>query len=227
MITIDTLTVRIGGRTILDRLTMHLTEGAVHGITGIGGAGKTTLLDTLCGYVPATSGSISRNGRPLRRRETAYLDSDGFLYPGMTGRDWIDLIRHYHPASDPAPYTDLFALPLDEEVSEWSPDMKKRLAVAATFMQEKEVVLLDEPFNGLEAETVHVVRHLIAAAGRAGRTVLVASHVFPMLETVADDLFVIDGGSVAARYDRADFIRADRELEMLFRRRYDAVFTKK
>lgn len=227
MITIDTLTVRAGGRTILDRLTMHLSEGRIHGIAGINGAGKTTLLNTLYGFMPAASGSITRNGRPLRRRETAYLESENFFYSGMTGRDYLDLIRHYHPSADPTPYVKLFALPIDEEVTRWSTGMKKKLALTAALMQEKEVLLLDEPFNGLDMEAVYAAQRMIAAAGRAGRTVLVTSHIFPTLEAVADDLFVIDGGSIAGRYDRPEFPRAARELEVFFRRRYEAAFAEK
>lgn len=227
MITIDSLTVRAGGRTILDRLTMHLSEGRIHGIVGINGAGKTTLLNALYGFMPAAAGSITRNGRPLRRRETAYLESENFFYPGMTCRDYLDLIRHYHPSSDPTPYMQLFALPLDEEVNVWSTGMKKKLALTAALIQEKEVLLLDEPFNGLDMEAVYAAQRMIAAAGRAGRTVIVTSHIFPTLEAVADDLFVLDGGSIAGHYDRSEFSRAARELEILFRRRYEALFSEK
>ena len=68
MITADNLTVRLGRRDILSRLNMHLTEGAIHGIVGINGAGKTTLLRTLYGLLRPTSGSVTRNGRPLNSR---------------------------------------------------------------------------------------------------------------------------------------------------------------
>lgn len=149
MITIDSLTVRAGGRTLLDRLTMHLSEGRIHGIVGIDGAGKTTLLNALYGIAPAASGSITRNGRPLRHRETSYLEHGPSFYPGLTGRDYLDLLRHYHPSSDPEPCMELFALPLDEEVCRWPADKRQELALAAAFMQEGELLLLDEPFEGL------------------------------------------------------------------------------
>lgn len=225
MITIDSLTVRAGGRTLLDRLTMHLSEGRIHGIVGIDGAGKTTLLNALYGIAPAASGSITRNGRPLRHRETSYLEHGPSFYPGLTGRDYLDLLRHYHPSSDPEPCMELFALPLDEEVCRWPADKRQELALAAAFMQDGELLLLDEPFEGLPPEAVQAAQRLILAAERTGRTVVVASRAFTALEEVADDLFVLDGGRIAGRYDRSEFSRAACELELLFRSSSKALFS--
>ena len=93
MITVDNLTVRLGGRDILRGLNMHLTQGAIHGIAGINGAGKTTLLRTLYGLLRPASGSVSRNGRPLNRREMVLLETEVPLYEGMTGRDLLVFFR--------------------------------------------------------------------------------------------------------------------------------------
>lgn len=225
MITIDSLTVRAGGRTILDRLTMHLTEGAVHGIVGVGGAGKSALLHTLYGFMPAAAGSVTRGGRPLRRRDTAYLESAPFFYEGMTAGDYLDLIARYHPSADPEPYVRLFDLPLGEEPSGWPADRKKKLALAGVLMQRKETVLLDAPFSGLDTESLPAVRRLIAMIAREGRTALVTSPALAPLENLADDLYLLDGGRIAARYEREEFARAVRETEILFRRRYDEMFS--
>lgn len=227
MITADNLTVRLGRRDILSRLNMHLTEGAIHGIVGINGAGKTTLLRTLYGLLRPTSGSVTRNGRPLNRREMALLETEPAFYEGMTGRDLLDLTAHYHPSSDPEPYLRLFALPADEPVDNWSTGMKRKLALSSVLMQRKEVVLLDEPFNGLDMESLYVTRQLLSRRRAEGATLVVTSHLMEPLAELCDDLFVLDGAAIAARYDRRKFPRAVRELEVIFRRRYEAEFAEK
>ena len=227
MITADNLTVRLGRRDILSRLNMHLTEGAIHGIVGINGAGKTTLLRTLYGLLRPTSGSVTRNGRPLNRREMALLETEQAFYEGMTGRDLLDLTAHYHPSSDPEPYLRLFALPADEPVDNWSTGMKRKLALSSVLMQRKEVVLLDEPFNGLDMESLYVTRQLLSRRRAEGATLVVTSHLMEPLAELCDDLFVLDGAAIAARYDRREFPRAVRELEVIFRRRYEAEFAEK
>ncbi len=227
MITADNLTVRLGRRDILSRLNMHLTEGAIHGIVGINGAGKTTLLRTLYGLLRPTSGSVTRNGRPLNRREMALLETEPAFYEGMTGRDLLDLTAHYHPSSDPEPYLRLFALPADEPVDNWSTGMKCKLALSSVLMQRKEVVLLDEPFNGLDMESLYVTRQLLSRRRAEGATLVVTSHLMEPLAELCDDLFVLDGAAIAARYDRREFPRAVRELEVIFRRRYEAEFAEK
>lgn len=227
MITADNLTVRLGRRDILSRLNMHLTEGTIHGIVGINGAGKTTLLRTLYGLLRPTSGSVTRNGRPLNRREMALLETEPAFYEGMTGRDRLDLTAHYHPSSDPEPYLRLFALPADEPVDNWSTGMKRKLALSSVLMQRKEVVLLDEPFNGLDMESLYVTRQLLSRRRAEGATLVVTSHLMEPLAELCDDLFVLDGAAIAARYDRREFPRAVRELEVIFRRRYEAEFAEK
>ena len=227
MITADNLTVRLGRRDILSRLNMHLTEGAIHGIVGINGAGKTTLLRTLYGLLRPTSGSVTRNGRPLNRREMALLETEPAFYEGMTGRDLLDLTAHYHPSSDPEPYLRLFALPADEPVDNWSTGMKRKLALSSVLMQRKEVVLLDEPFNGLDMESLYITRQLLSRRRAEGATLVVTSHLMEPLAELCDDLFVLDGAAIAARYDRREFPRAVRELEVIFRRRYEAEFAEK
>ena len=152
MITADNLTVRLGRRDILSRLNMHLTEGAIHGIVGINGAGKTTLLRTLYGLLRPTSGSVTRNGRPLNRREMALLETEPAFYEGMTGRDLLDMTARYRPGYDPAPLVRLFGLPLGQRVDTWPPERRRKLALCIVLMQRKPLLLLDEPFRGVGIE---------------------------------------------------------------------------
>lgn len=226
MITIDSLTVRHGNRTVLDGVTMHLTERAVHALVGIDGAGKTTLLDTLFGLVAPAAGSASRFGRPLRRRKMTYLPCKELRYEGMTGRDLLDLAARYHPGDDPAAYARLFALPIDERIGRWPTDMKKKLALTVALMQRTPILLLDEPFDGLDTEGLRTAQRLILRRQAAGTTLLVAARNFQPLADIADDLYILDGGRIAGAYRREEFPHAIRALETLSGRGYDGTFRK-
>jgi ABC-type multidrug transport system ATPase subunit len=105
--------------------------------------------------------------------------------------------------------------------------MKRKLALSSVLMQRKEVVLLDEPFNGLDMESLYVTRQLLSRRRAEGATLVVTSHLMEPLAELCDDLFVLDGAAIAARYDRREFPRAVRELEVIFRRRYEAEFAEK
>ena len=215
MITIDSLTVRYGQKTVLDRLTMHLTEGAGHGRAGTNGAGKTTLLETHFGLVRAAAGSMTRFGAHLGRSQTAYKPAESFFYDGMTGRDLLEMTAHYHPGTDPEPWIDLLGLPAEQPVGEWSAGMRRKLALAATLMQRKEVVLLDEPFNGLDMESLYVAQRLILRRRQEGATILITSHLLPTLTPIADDIRLLDDGRIAAEYRSGEYSRSDREVEAL------------
>lgn len=227
MITIDALTVRCGRKTVLDRLTMHLAEGSVHGLAGIDGAGKTTLVETLFGLVHPASGSITRFGRPLRRSQIAYLPAESRFYDGLTGRDLLELTARYHPGSDPEAWIESLALPAERPVDEWPAGMRRKLALAVTLMQRKEIVLLDEPFNGLDMESLCVAQRLILRRQREGATILVTSRLLPTLTPIADDIRLLDAGRIAAAYRRGEYARAEHELESLVHARSTRPFSDK
>ena len=199
MITIDALRVRDGEQTPLDGVTMLLTANAVHGIAG---EGRSVLLRAVYGLLTPESGRISAGGRPLRRREMAYLEAEPHFWPGLTARDCIDLVRRCNPASDPAPLLRRLPVPPDAEAAGMSPAERKRLAL---------VLLLDEPFRGLDVESLFAVQRLILQLGTEGRTLLVAADSLTPLDGICDDLYVLGGGCVRGRYEHYEFQRAARE----------------
>ena len=199
MITIDALRVRDRERTPLDGVTMLLTANAVHGIAG---EGRSELLRAVYGLAVPESGSVTSGGHPLRRRDMAYLEAEPRFWPGLTAGDCLGLVRRYHPASDPAPLLRRLPVPPAAEAASMPPNERKRLAL---------ILLLDEPFCGLDAESVFVVQQLILQLGCEGRTLLVAADSLALLDGICDDLYVLGGGQVQGRYEHYEFRRAIRE----------------
>ena len=209
MITIDALRVCEGQLTPLDGMTMHLTANAVHGVVG---DGRGALLRAVYGFTTPESGSITSGGHPLRRQDMAFLTANPHFWPGLTARDCIELIRHYDPAADPAKLLRRLPVSPDLEAASLPPAERKRLALVLVLMQRKPILLLDEPFRDLDAESRFALQELILRLGAEKRTLLIASEAFAPLDGICDDLYALRDGRVGRRYEHYEFDRAAREL---------------
>ena len=169
MITIDALRICDGERTLLDGVTMHLPANAVHGIAG---EGRSALLQALYGLVVPDAGRITLGGHPLRRCDVGFAEAEPRFWPGLTVRDCLDLAVRYNPGSNPAAMLRRLPVPLDAEAAALPGAERKRLALVLLLLNPKRVLLLDEPFRGLDVESAFMLRQLILRrrpAGGAGR----------------------------------------------------------
>ncbi len=207
MITIDALRIRDGERTLLDGVTMHLPANAVHGIAG---EGRSALLQALYGLVVPDAGRITAGGHPLRRRDVGFAEAEPRFWPGLTGRDCLGLAVRYNPGANPASMLRRLPVPLDAEAAALPEADRKRLALVLLLLNPKRVLLLDEPFRGLDVESAFMLRRLILQLGSEGRTVLVAARLAE-LDGICDDFYVLSGGVVRGRYEHYEFTRAVRE----------------
>ena len=197
------LTKRYGRRTAVDGLDLEVPTGVVAGFVGPNGAGKTTTMAMLLGLVRPTAGTGTVLGRPISR-PAAYLPRVGALierpafHPALTG---VENLRVLAVAGglDPAPIPRLLAtVGLGDRGGDryrsYSLGMKQRLGIAAALLGDPDLLVLDEPANGLDPQGVREMRALIGGLAGTGRTVLVSSHDLSELEQVCDWLVLIDTG---------------------------------
>jgi len=202
-LSVSGLTKRYGDRTVVDRLDIDLPSGVVAGFVGPNGAGKTTTMAMLLGLVRPTAGSGSVLGVSMDDpgsylpRVGALIESPAF-YPSLSGAENLRVFatvgRH-----------DVERIPLlldvvglgergDDRYRSYSLGMKQRLGIAAALLGDPELLILDEPANGLDPQGVREMRELISSLASTGRTVLVSSHDLSELEQVCDWLILIDTG---------------------------------
>jgi ABC-2 type transport system ATP-binding protein len=197
------LTKRYGRRTAVDRLDIDLPTGVVAGFIGPNGAGKTTTMAMLLGLVRPTSGSGWVLGEPLDDpasylpRVGALVESPAF-YPSLSGAENLALFAKVAAKDAAAIEPVLATVGLSDRAGDryrtYSLGMKQRLGIAAALIGDPELLILDEPANGLDPQGVRDIRGLVGSLTGTGRTVLVSSHDLSELEQICDWLVLIDGG---------------------------------
>ena len=208
VITIDGLTKRFGDVIAVDGLSFEVDQGMVTGFLGPNGAGKTTTLRMLLGLVTPTAGTARIQGRPYRelaaplRHVGAVLESSSF-HPGRTARNHLRVVSI--AAGLPRARADevLAQVGLDQaadrRVGGFSLGMRQRLALATALLGDPEVLVLDEPANGLDPEGIHWLRGFLRHLADQGRTVLVSSHVLAEVAQTVDQVVIIAHGRLVTQ----------------------------
>ncbi len=203
MLNIDQLTISYGRSIAVDALSLRIPTGEIHGIAGLNGAGKTSTLNCIFGFVRQQAGSISWNDSTKLHAVSAYLESNNYCYPGITGEEYLSLFSGNNDRI--TRWNALLKLPLNQAVDGYSSGMKKRLALAATLLLNKALVLMDEPFNALDMEGVEILRVVLKQLKAQGTTVLITSHILETLTQSCDVIHLIDKGKLKASYQQEDF----------------------
>ena len=209
------LTKRFGARTAVDQLDLDVPRGVVAGFVGPNGAGKTTTMAMLLGLVRPTSGVAHVLGSPITdpatysHRVGALIETPAF-YPHLTGAQNLHVLAIVgrHEDAEVAALLELVGLHDrgDDKYGTYSLGMKQRLGIAAALIGNPELLVLDEPSNGLDPQGMREMRELIAGLARADRTVLVSSHMLSELEQVCDWLVMIDTGRSVYQGPSAAFL---------------------
>lgn len=215
MLTINKLSVSYGKKSVLSELSFQADCGMIHGIVGYNGAGKTTLLNAIYG-IPRKFEEIELDGDILSRMSVSYLDAEQYYYPYITGRDYLKLFTTKNPCFDYETISGLFNIPIDNFVDGYSAGMKKKLAIVATLALGKEIIIMDEPFNGLDLQSVYLLQLVLKRVASKGKTVIVTSHIMESLLPLCDTISVLDGGNIAKTYLPADYQSLNENMHMKF-----------
>jgi ABC-2 type transport system ATP-binding protein len=196
------LTKRYGDRFAVDRVSMTVNSGEVYGFLGPNGAGKTTTLRMTLGLVRPSSGTATVLGQPAGSSQAlarigALVEGPGF-YPYLSGRDNLRALARYRGLPDGAVGEALARVDLahrgEDRFKAYSLGMKQRLGVAAALMGDPDLVVLDEPTNGLDPAGMADMRRLIVDLARGGQTVLLSSHLLDEVQEICDRVGVISRG---------------------------------
>jgi len=218
MITIESLTKTYGAFTALDDVGFTARDGRVTGFLGANGAGKSTTMRIIVGLTAATAGSATISGRrfvdmPNPALEVGVLLDASAQHAGRTGREILTIAQRLVGA--PAGRVDeLLALVslTDEEaerrVRNYSLGMRQRLGIATALVGDPEVLILDEPANGLDPAGIRWMRDLLRGHADRGGTVLLSSHLLHEIEIIADDIVVIGNGRIVAQGSKTELLSA-------------------
>ena len=212
MINVQGLVVSYNNQKVLKSITIDFEEGLVHGIVGLNGAGKTTFFNVLAKILKPDSGEIKQNGITPGIKNTAYLETGNFFFSRITGNEYLKIFQQTNAGFNLAALQEYFKLPLDELIENYSTGMKKKLALLAVLKQDKQLFILDEPFNGLDLETNKILEIIIVSLRKKQKTVFVSSHIIDPLLKTCDKIHLLENGCFVKTYLKTDFSKIEEDL---------------
>ena len=196
MIEINQLTVSYGNNVVLEKLNAQFKPGKIHGILGVNGAGKSTFFNTLYGTKKAIHGEIKLAENPIKKRDIAFLQTENYFYPLMKGKEYLQLVA---PQKDYQKWNEIFQLPLNDFVEDYSTGMKKKIAFMGLILLDRNVYILDEPFNGVDIQSNEILIRIIQSLKEKGKLILISSHILSSLLVVSDSIHRLQNG----QFDKA------------------------
>ena len=229
MLRIEHLTKRYGEKCAVDDLSLHIRPGEIYGFIGHNGAGKTTTIKAAVGILRFDEGTVHIDGRSLVddplacKRILAYIPDDPALYDYMTGIKYLDFIADVFGISaedrqvrirDLAARFELTA-DLAQPITAYSHGMKQKLSVIAAWLHRPKLIVMDEPFVGLDPKAAHTLKGMMREACDAGGAIFFSTHVLEVAEKLCDKVAIIKGGRLI-RSGTMEEVKGDDSLEDVF-----------
>lgn len=203
-VNVQHLTKRFGHETVLQDVSLSLEQGNIHGIIGRNGSGKTVLMKCICGFLRPTSGTVQVLGKRIGTdcdfapRTGMLIETPGFL-PHETGLNnllWLSKLGKHASSQQVKALIQLVGLDasLHKPVSQYSLGMRQRLGLAQALLDEPDLLILDEPMNGLDKRGVHSIRKLLLSLKAQGKTIILASHFAQDIDELCDTVCEMDQG---------------------------------
>ena len=208
VIVIDQVSKRFGEEEVLHPLSFAFRQGLIYGIVGNNGSGKTVLMKCICGFLLPSTGRILVNGKQIGKDVDfpedvgLIIETPGFL-PGMTGFQNLELLASLRKKIGKSRIRETLELvgldpDLKKHVSKYSLGMRQRLGIAQAIMEDPSILILDEPFNGLDKTGVAQMHQLILELKKKGKTILLSSHSQNDIDILCDVVCEMDAGNFAA-----------------------------
>ena len=229
MLRIEHLTKTFGEKKAVDDLSLHIAPGEIYGFIGHNGAGKTTTLKAVAGILRFDSGEIRIDGcsvaeQPLEcKRRLAYIPDNPDLYDYMTGIQYLNFIADIFgvsAADRQARIRDLaqrFALTADlaQPIAAYSHGMKQKLAIISAWLHQPKLIIMDEPFVGLDPKAAHLLKGMMREHCDAGGAIFFSTHVLEVAEKLCDKVAIIKAGALI-RSGTMEEVKGDDSLEEVF-----------
>ena len=229
MLRIEHLTKTFGEKTAVDDLTLHSQPGEIYGFIGHNGAGKTTTLKSVVGILPFDAGTITINGKSIQddpvacKKELAYIPDNPDLYDFMSGIKYLNFIADIFgiPAAERQEkirrYADLFELTNDlgQPISAYSHGMKQKLAVISGLLHSPKLIIMDEPFVGLDPKAAHLLKGMMREHCDNGGAIFFSTHVLEVAEKLCDKVAIIKQGKLI-KAGTMEEVKGDDSLEEVF-----------
>ena len=229
MLKIEHLTKTYGEKKAVDDLNLHIKPGEIYGFIGHNGAGKTTTLKAVVGILQFDSGEILIDGKSVRtaplacKRDIAYIPDNPDLYDYMTGIKYLNFIADIFGVSAAdrqariRQYAELFELTADlaQPIAAYSHGMKQKLAIIAAWLHQPKLIIMDEPFVGLDPKASHLLKGMMRDVCDAGGAIFFSTHVLEVAEKLCDKVAIIKGGKLV-RSGTMEEVKGDDSLEEVF-----------
>ncbi|ASV31164.1 MULTISPECIES: ABC transporter ATP-binding protein [Flavobacteriaceae] len=212
MIKIEKLSKFYGKKQVLNSIDLEFKKGKIYGIVGENGAGKTTLFRCISG-LESYKGNISSDFTELKDH-LGLLLTEPYFFSKITGKEYIQLLANARQTEiTKIENKNIFGLPLNQYASTYSTGMKKKLALTAILLQENNVFILDEPFNGVDIQSNLIITEIIKRFKKLEKTVIISSHIFSTLENTCDEIYLMKNGEIINKVEKADFKNLEKEMK--------------
>ena len=229
MLKIEHLTKTYGEKKAVDDLSLHIRAGEIYGFIGHNGAGKTTTLKAVAGILQFDAGEIIVNGKSIRtqpldcKRDMAYIPDNPDLYEYMTGIKYLNFVADIFGVSAEdrqeriRKYADLFELTADlaQPIAAYSHGMKQKLAIISAWLHAPKLIIMDEPFVGLDPKAAHLLKGMMRELCESGGAIFFSTHVLEVAEKLCDKVAIIKGGKLM-RSGTMEEVKGDDSLEEVF-----------
>ena len=229
MLKIEHLTKKYGEKVAVDDLSLHIAPGEIYGFIGHNGAGKTTTLKSIVGILDFNEGNIFIDGLSIKdsplecKAKIAYIPDNPDIYDYMTGQKYLNFIADVFKVGKAErnerikKYADMFELTqaLPDVISSYSHGMKQKLVVISALIHEPKLIIMDEPFVGLDPKAAHILKEIMRDICNKGGAIFFSTHVLEVAEKLCDKVAIIKEGKLI-RFGTMDEVKGDESLESVF-----------